>query len=161
MLRVGDVLDTDRLQPDDGQDADRENEDRDQRLEQHDAVLPFRCLRVSSHGALRPQHDRGSVTPTTGSHIRRLPPPETSTRRQRIGPAGWQLPPAGLLTSNCVTVAEASGFASTLPSGANVTVVAAAGVIVSTAFGESTSCTRLWTVTPVPASVTGRAELGS
>ena len=67
---------------------------------------------------------------------------------------------AGLLTTNCVTVAEPSAFATTLPSGANVTVVAAAGVIVSTALGEPSSCARLWTTTPVPTSVTVQAVAG-
>src|SRR5205807_10508929 len=71
-----------------------------------------------------------------------------------MGPAAWQLPPAGLLISNRPAVGEVSRFAATLPSDVKVTVVAVFGVTINTALGEPSSLTRVWIGAPDTASVT-------
>jgi len=94
--------------------------------------------------------------------MRIVPPAETTTRRQRIAPTGWQAPPRGLSISMRVTVAEPSALAVTPPSGVKVTVVAPPGVMVSWAFGEPSSDDFAWmNVRPGGCSVTVQPACGA
>src|SRR5205807_9930753 len=77
-----------------------------------------------------------------------------------MGPAAWQLPPAGLLISNRPAVGEPSRLAATLPSDGKVTVVAVFGVTPKTALGEPSSLTRVWIAAPDTASVTDQPVPG-
>src|SRR5262245_21012193 len=145
-LRVGDVFDRDALHPDHGENPDREDEDRDQRLDQHHAALvPGAAHGVdSAHGqASVAGQARVSGAATLRSHSFVLPPGLMTILSGRVLAPGTRL-----LTSMHCSVSDPSGLLVVAPSAVKVTVVAPFGVVATTALGVPSKPERLWITGP-------------
>jgi hypothetical protein len=79
----------------------------------------------------------GSLTVSTGSHMRAWPPIETVTLMQRTGPPVWHDPALGLLKPNVTMPAAATG-AMRWPRLLKLTTPKP-GVVASRIFGEPSS----------------------
>src|SRR5437773_2337446 len=179
ILGAGHVLDRNGLHSHHGEDADRENEDRHQGLDQHHAALaaPRRKSRACAHHRLSSHGNagqpRGSGGAKAGSHMRVLPPELMMMRSGRIA-LGETL---RLVRSILLMLGVPSAFATTFPSAAKVTVLAACGAggtggdgtntDVARAPGEPSALVRFWRIRPgggtgCPLSVTAsHAPVGS